>query len=48
MNDKKVVKPVEKPKYDYSGKPPYPEGTVVLSGSDGTEVRYPDGKVVKR
>lgn len=32
---------------DHSGQPPYPDGTVILSGSYGIEIRYPDGFVFK-
>ena len=39
----KDVKQVNK----HSGRPPYPDGTVVISGSYGTEIHYPDGEVFK-
>jgi hypothetical protein len=43
VKDEKYAKPSVK----HTGRPPYPDGTVVISGSYGTEIRYPDGEVYK-
>lgn len=44
--DTKDVKD-NKPSIKHTGRPPYPDGTVVISGSYGTEIRYPDGQILK-